>query len=161
MIKSFSSLFTPRNVCCGYLLESPRWGDSNKSPQRMFLGVLNTIFLNISYYLPHLKLRNRSIQIVVLTNFVVISNVDIKRLECIYSKKMPTFSRRGKFTRSLWLKSNDLILNKMDALDRFCRHLYREDNCCDFFFLSFFFFFFFFSHFLCNEPRRPKSCSKR
>ena len=34
---------------------------SNKYPQHMFLGVLNTIFLNISNYLHHLELRNRSI----------------------------------------------------------------------------------------------------
>ena len=31
---------TPRNICCGYLLESPRWGNSNKYPQHMFLGVI-------------------------------------------------------------------------------------------------------------------------
>ena len=30
---------TSRNICCGYLLESPRWGDSNKYPQHMFHGV--------------------------------------------------------------------------------------------------------------------------
>ena len=57
------------------LLESPRRGDSNKYPQHIFLGILNTLFLNISDYLPHLS--NRSIQIVVITSFVVISNVDI------------------------------------------------------------------------------------
>ena len=48
----------------------------------MFLGVLNTVFLNISNYLLHLELRNRSIQIVVITNFVVIFNVGIKRFYC-------------------------------------------------------------------------------
>ena len=84
MIKSFFPLFTPRYICCGYLLESPRCGDSNKYPQHMFLGVLNIVFLNISNYLPHVELRNRSIQIVVVTNFVVISNVGIKRFDCIY-----------------------------------------------------------------------------
>ena len=50
----------------------------------MFLGVLNTVFLNISNYLPHLELSNRSIQIVVITNFVVISNVGIKRFDCTF-----------------------------------------------------------------------------
>ena len=30
---------TPRNICCGYLLESPRQGDSNKYIQHVFLGV--------------------------------------------------------------------------------------------------------------------------
>ena len=48
----------------------------------MFLGVLNTIFLKVSNYLPHLQLRNHSIQIVVIRNFVVISNVSIKRFDC-------------------------------------------------------------------------------
>ena len=47
----------------------------------MFLGVLKTVFLSISNYLP-LELRNRSIQIVVVTHFVVISNVGIKRFDC-------------------------------------------------------------------------------
>ena len=81
--KLFFTLFTPRNIYCGYLLESPRRGDSNKYPQHMLLGVLNTVFLNISNYLSHLELRNRSIQIVVVTNIVVISNVGIKRFDCI------------------------------------------------------------------------------
>ena len=31
---------TPRNTCCGYLLELPPWGDSNKYPPNMFLGVI-------------------------------------------------------------------------------------------------------------------------
>ena len=65
----FFPLFTPTNVCCEYLLESPRQGDSNKYPQHMFLGVLNTVFLNISNCLPHFELRNRSIQTVVIMNF--------------------------------------------------------------------------------------------
>ena len=47
----------------------------------MFLGVLNTVFLNISNYLSHLELRNRSIHIVIVTNFVVITNVGIKRFD--------------------------------------------------------------------------------
>ena len=65
------------------MLELPQQGDSNKYPQHMFLGVLNTVFLNISNYLPHLELWNRSIQTVVVTNFVIISNVGIKRFDCI------------------------------------------------------------------------------
>ena len=55
MIESFYPLFTPRNICCRYFLESPRWGVSNKYPKYMFHGVLNTVFLNISNYLPHLE----------------------------------------------------------------------------------------------------------
>ena len=58
-------------------------GNSNKYPQPMFLGVLNTVFLTISNYLPHLELRNRSIRIVVIKNFVVISNVGIKSFDFI------------------------------------------------------------------------------
>ena len=88
VIKSFFfHLFTPRNICCGYLLESPQLRDSNKYPQHKFLRGLNTVFLNISNYLPHLGLRNRSIQIVVLTNFVVISNVGIKRFDCTHNTR--------------------------------------------------------------------------
>ena len=80
--KLFFPYLLQKTYVCGYLLESPRRGDSNNYPQHMFLGVLNTEFLNISNYLPHLELRNRSIQIVVVTNFVVISNVGIKRFDC-------------------------------------------------------------------------------
>ena len=79
-----NKLFFPyllKETCYGYLLELPRRGDSNKY-SHMFLGVLNTIFLNISNYLPHLELKNGSIQIVFKTNFVVISNVGIKRFDC-------------------------------------------------------------------------------
>ena len=49
-----------------------------------FLEYSYTVFLNISNYLPHLELRNRFIQIVVVMNFVVISNVGIKRFDCIF-----------------------------------------------------------------------------
>ena len=56
-------------------------GDSNKYQQHMFLGVSNTVFLNISNYLPHLEQRNHSIKIVFITNFAVVSNVGIKRFD--------------------------------------------------------------------------------
>ena len=72
--KKLFSLFTPRNIYCGYLLESPRRGDSNKYPQHI---------CHIPNYLPHLEPRNRSIQIVVITNLVVIPNVGIKRFDCL------------------------------------------------------------------------------
>ena len=85
MIKSFFSLIYYKDKCCWYLLESPRRGDSNKYQQHMFLRVLNTVFLNISNYLSHLELRNRSIQLVVISNFAVISNVGIKKFNCISS----------------------------------------------------------------------------
>ena len=42
-------------------------------------GVLNTIFLNISNYLPHLELRNRSIQIIVI-------NECCRYIECRYKE---------------------------------------------------------------------------
>ena len=51
--------------------------------QHMFLGVLNTVYLNTSNYLPHLELRDRPIQIVVVTNLDFISSVGIKRFDCI------------------------------------------------------------------------------
>ena len=73
---AFFRLFTPRNICSGYWLESSGQGDSNKYPQ-MFLAVLNTVFLNISNYLPHSELRIHSIQIVVVTNFVVIYQMSV------------------------------------------------------------------------------------
>ena len=52
----------------------------------MFLGGLNTVFLNISNYLPHLELGNNSIQTVVVTNSVAKSNVSIERFDCIKLK---------------------------------------------------------------------------
>ena len=54
-----------------YLLQETRRDDSNKYPQCMFLGVLNTVFLNISNCLPHLDLRNRSIKNGVTTNLAL------------------------------------------------------------------------------------------
>ena len=71
----FFPLFTPRNIC---------WGDSYKYPQHMSLGGLNTMFLNISNFLPHLELRNYSIQIVIIMNFVIVSNVGIRGLTVVY-----------------------------------------------------------------------------
>ena len=47
----------------------------------MVLGVLNTIFLNISNYLSHLELRVHFIQTANITSFVVLSNVSIKKSE--------------------------------------------------------------------------------
>ena len=57
----------------------------------MFLGVLNTVFLIISNYPPQLELRNRSNQIIVVTNFAVISSVGIKRFDCITLKSIIFF----------------------------------------------------------------------
>ena len=65
------------------MLESPRRGDSNKFSQHIFLGLLNTIFLNASIN-PFHPLRIRFIQLVAITSFIVISNAGIKRVDCIY-----------------------------------------------------------------------------
>ena len=73
----FLSLFILRNICSGYLL------DSNKYPRHIFLGILNTALFDFSNYQDfHLELWIRSIQIVVVTKFVGISNVGIKRVDC-------------------------------------------------------------------------------
>ena len=56
-------------------------GDSNKYPPHMFLGILNTILFNFFNNPFHFELKIRSIQIVVITSFVVISNVCIKRFD--------------------------------------------------------------------------------
>ena len=48
----------------------------------MFLGILNAIFLNISYNLFDHESRVGSIQIVILASFVIISNVGIKTVDC-------------------------------------------------------------------------------
>ena len=54
---------------------------------RYFLGILITTFLNISNNPSHLVLRIREIQIVALTRFVLISDVGMKRVECIFTTK--------------------------------------------------------------------------
>ena len=77
----FPCLFTLRNICCGYLSESPWRGDSHKYPRHMFLGILKTILFNFSKNPFHIELRFRFIQIVVIMSFVVISNVGIKRVD--------------------------------------------------------------------------------
>ena len=77
----FLSLFTLKNICLGYLLESPQRGDSNKYPRHMFLGILNTILFSFSNNPFHLELRIPFIQTEVMMNFAVISNVGIKRVD--------------------------------------------------------------------------------
>ena len=60
----------------------------------MFLGELNTIFLNICNYPSHMELRVRSIKIFVIPSFVVISNVGIKMAGCITECSPFVFSFR-------------------------------------------------------------------
>ena len=58
----------------------------------MFLWILNTILFNFSNNPFQLKLKIRSIQIVVITIFVVLSTVGIKKIDCIYVNAKKTFS---------------------------------------------------------------------
>ena len=58
----------------------------------MFLGISNTVFLNISNYLPHIELRNPSTETVNIMNSAVISNVGIKRFDCINNKLQVFFT---------------------------------------------------------------------
>ena len=49
----------------------------------MFLGVLHTMLFKLSNNPFHFQLRIPFIQIVVITSFVLISNVGMKRVDCI------------------------------------------------------------------------------
>ena len=58
----------------------------NRLGEAILTNIHNMHFLeyySILEYLPYLELRNRSIQIVVITNFVAILNIAIKRFDCI------------------------------------------------------------------------------
>ena len=106
------------------------WGgrcDPNKYPQHMFLGVLNTVFLNISNDLPHLVLRNCSIPIVVITNFVVISNVDIKRFDStttIVFQKTEVFLQQILFLKLTWRQAN--FCNSCSLFHHLLQHSHTE-----------------------------------
>ena len=78
----FLKLFTLRNICCGYLSESPRRGDSNNYPRHMILAILNAILFNFSNNPIHLELKISSIQT------VVISNVSIKTVDCTIKSRV-------------------------------------------------------------------------
>ena len=43
-------LFLLENIDCGYSLETPQWGSSNKYPQSMFWAEIN-VWKNISFFL--------------------------------------------------------------------------------------------------------------
>lgn len=62
--------------------EDPQWGDSKKQPLGMLLRVSNTIFKNISIYMIHLVQRICFVQIIIITSFVVLSNIRIKMVDC-------------------------------------------------------------------------------
>ena len=73
----------PHRTCFGYLLELPQRGNSNKYPKHMLLEVLMQYSCIISHYLSPLKRRFRDIQIVILTNFVIVLSIGIKKVDCI------------------------------------------------------------------------------
>lgn len=75
-------LLTPKKICWRYLSESPRCGNYNKYSQYMFLGILTTTFLNISYNLSHIQVWNCSIQMVLITSFGIILKIGIKKVVC-------------------------------------------------------------------------------
>ena len=52
----------------------------------MFLGKFNTIFFNFSNNLFHLELKIRTIQIDLITSYVVMSNAGIKRVDLFTSQ---------------------------------------------------------------------------
>lgn len=60
----------------------------------MFLGVKNNIFLNISNHLSQLILSICSIPTIIITTYVIISNVSIKRIDCTWEAitKFPMLS---------------------------------------------------------------------
>ena len=77
-------LYPHRTICFGYLLESPQRGDSNKYPKHMLLEVLMQYSCIISRWLSALERMFRESQIIIITNFVVVSSVGIKRVDIIY-----------------------------------------------------------------------------
>ena len=77
------TLTSLQNVYFGYLLESPRWGDSNKYPKHMLLEVLNNnvpAYFLINCYL--LRVGFRASLIVSITSVFVVSSVGIIRVDC-------------------------------------------------------------------------------
>ena len=79
----------------------------------MFLTVLNTIFLNISKNPSHFELRIHSVQTGVITSFVIISNVFLKRANCsimsCYDKLIYTTVMRHHSLPKLIIKEQDKI----------------------------------------------------
>ena len=71
------SIFTLKNVSCGYLLEQPHWDNPNIYPWHFFLEYLIPYYW-LSPYQSLLELRIFPIQTVAIMSFVVISNVSIK-----------------------------------------------------------------------------------
>ena len=102
--------YLSQNIWCGYLLELPWQGNSNKYPQHMFLGALTTTFLNIPYFLFNLEVVICCLQIVTVTSFVYTAKAHIRRDDCMLrvwnilevsadcsycSLQMPVYIRQG------------------------------------------------------------------
>ena len=77
-------LLSSQNICFGYLLELPQLGNSNKYPKHILLEVLMQYSYIISHELSPFQRRFCCIQIVIITKFVVVSSVGIKRVDCNY-----------------------------------------------------------------------------
>ena len=58
-------------------------GDSNKYPKHMLLEILMQYSCIISHLLSPLERRFRDFQIVIITNFIVVSSLGIKRVDYI------------------------------------------------------------------------------
>ena len=71
-------------MCVGYLLELRQFGNSNKYPKHILLEVLMQYSYIISHELSPFQRRFRCIQIVIITNVVVVSSVSMKRVDCNY-----------------------------------------------------------------------------
>ena len=78
--------YTQKNICCGYLLESPHRGDSNKYPQHMFLGVYSQ---KASLLLPFILLYVGILYNSILFNGKMLGTkaVVITRVLCIRSEQ--------------------------------------------------------------------------
>lgn len=93
-----------QNICCVYLLKLLDKAIITNIHKKCFRYFI-TLFLNISNYLFHLKPRIHSIQIVVITSFVVILNAGIKRVDCtslLLTKKFDNLQVKGKSGHKLF-----------------------------------------------------------
>ena len=79
---------TIKNMCFGYLLESPEWGDSNKYPKHMFFEEIRT-----KQYLCYISTCSLSILYNNKFNLMAMSlgtkAVVVTRVHCIYSQEEP------------------------------------------------------------------------
>ena len=84
LIRNYARIFNSlRNVCFGYLLESPHLGDSNKNPKHVLWGNKN----NIRPFLHIILLTENSLQhqIILLAVCLGTNAVMVTRVHCICS----------------------------------------------------------------------------